>query len=156
MTSSTFAQPLPPDFRDNAATGYRANGRPIEGEWHTYPEQAAAGLWTTPADLATFAIALQQAAAGHPSPVLSRTLAREMLRRHVENWGLGVGIHGQGAATCFGHSGANEGFRAVWIGYRDQASGVVVMTNSDAGVAVGSDLLPIVAREYGFQGLGPG
>lgn len=156
MTSSTFIQPLPADLLDKTATGYRSNGEPVTGRWHTYPEQAAAGLWTTPEDLARFAIKLQQIATGQSSTVMSQALAQEMLRRQVENWGLGVGIQGEGVATSFGHAGANEGFRAVWVGYRDEASGVVVMTNSDAGVPVGSDILRSVAREYGFQGLGPG
>src|SRR5207249_2438314 len=44
MSRSTFAQPLPADLRAKAATGYRATGEPIAGRWHTYPEQAAAGL----------------------------------------------------------------------------------------------------------------
>ena len=61
MTHSTFVQPLPDGLRDQAATAYRTGGDPVPGGWHTYPELAAAGLWTTPADLARFAIALQQA-----------------------------------------------------------------------------------------------
>lgn len=44
MTNSTFVQPIPADLRDRAATGYRSNGDPVAGKWHTYPEQAAAGL----------------------------------------------------------------------------------------------------------------
>jgi CubicO group peptidase (beta-lactamase class C family) len=57
MTSSTFAQPLPDDRRPRAA-------RP---DWRVYPEAAAAGLWTTPEDLARFAAAVAAAAAGRNS-----------------------------------------------------------------------------------------
>ncbi|MBN1270891.1 MAG: beta-lactamase family protein [Candidatus Aminicenantes bacterium] len=39
-----------------AAAGHRMNGRMIKGNWHTYPEMAAAGLWTTPTDLCRFGI----------------------------------------------------------------------------------------------------
>ena len=48
MRHSTYVQPLPADLREKAATGYRASGEAVPGKWHTYPEQAAAGLWTTP------------------------------------------------------------------------------------------------------------
>jgi CubicO group peptidase (beta-lactamase class C family) len=155
MSSSTYVQPLPADLRDTAATGHRSSGEPVAGKWHTYPEQAAAGLWTTPEDLAKFAIELQKIAAGQSNSVMSQALAQDMLRRQVEDWGLGVGIVGEGSATRFGHGGANDGFRAFWVGYRDRASGVVVMTNSDAGAAVANDLIRTVAREYNFRGLGP-
>ena len=51
----------------------RRTGR---GPLATYPEQAAAGLWTTPEDLARFAIAMQQTAAGTAKrPIMSREMA---------------------------------------------------------------------------------
>src|SRR5687768_14358359 len=56
MSNSTYSQPLPTDWRKKAATGYRANGSEVKGKIHIYPEMAAAGLWTTPTDLAKFAI----------------------------------------------------------------------------------------------------
>jgi CubicO group peptidase (beta-lactamase class C family) len=155
MDHSTYAQPLPPALRPLAATGYRASGDPVPGRWHTYPEQAAAGLWTTAEDLARFAIEVQRIAAGRSSKVMSRALAQDMLRRQVDDWGLGVGVLGDGAAMRFSHGGANEGFRAFWVGYCDHGSGVVVMTNSDAGAPLAGDIVRTVAREYGFAGLLP-
>ena len=155
MTNSTYVQPLPADLRDKAATGYQRDGTAVAGRYHTYPEQAAAGLWTTPEDLAKFAIALQKIASGKAEGVMSRTLAEDMLRRQVDDWGLGVGVLGDGPTTRFSHGGANQGFRAFWVGYRDQASGVVVMTNGDNGSALADDIVRTVAREYGFAGLGP-
>jgi hypothetical protein len=86
---------------------------------------------------------------------MTAALAQDMLRRQVGDWGLGVGVLGDGPATRFSHGGANEGFRAFWVGYRDKASGVVVMTNSDAGNALANDIVRTIAREYGFEGLGP-
>lgn len=44
MTHSTYEQPLPKDLWSEAATPYRANGDPVKGGWHTYPEMAPAGL----------------------------------------------------------------------------------------------------------------
>ena len=155
MADSTYVQPLPADLRDKAATGYRAKGQPVTGKWHTYPEQAAAGLWTTPVDLARFAIGLQKIAAGQSNLVMSQALAQDMLRQQVENWGLGIGVLGEGAGTYFSHGGANEGFRAQLVGYRDHASGVVVMTNSDSGGALAGDIVRTAAQRYGFAGLRP-
>jgi CubicO group peptidase (beta-lactamase class C family) len=155
MTNSTFVQPIPADLRDKAATGYRASGTAVAGRYHTYPEQAAAGLWTTAEDLAKFAIELQRVATGKTGKVMSRAIAEDMLRRQVDDWGLGVGVLGDGAATRFSHGGANQGFRAFWVGYRERGSGVVVMTNGDHGSALASDIVRTVAREYGFAGLGP-
>jgi CubicO group peptidase (beta-lactamase class C family) len=51
MTRSTYAQPLPEDRWAEAARAHRADGSEVAGEWHSYPEQAAAGLWTTPTEL---------------------------------------------------------------------------------------------------------
>jgi CubicO group peptidase (beta-lactamase class C family) len=61
MTRSTYAQPLPAGRAGEAATGYFANGQPLPGGRYAYPELAPAGLWTTPSDLARFAITLQDA-----------------------------------------------------------------------------------------------
>ncbi len=155
MRHSTFVQPLPGDLRDDTATGYKSTGAPVEGRFHTYPEQAAAGLWTTPEDLAKFAIELQKIAAGRSTKVMSQALANEMLKRQFEQWGLGVAIEGQGAAQRFAHGGANEGFRCVLNAYRTSASGVVVMTNSDAGGKIASEVVRGVAREYRWPGLAP-
>ena len=156
MSRSTFVQPLPAALREKAATGYRASGDPIAGRWHTYPEQAAAGLWTTPGDLARFAIAIQQMAAGtSPQPIMSRAIAAEMLKSRMDDYGLGVGVTGVGPAAQFSHGGSNEGFRCQFNAFKDRASGVVVMTNSDRGGAIMQEIIRAVAREYGWPGMAP-
>jgi hypothetical protein len=47
-------------------------------EWRVHPEQAAAGQWTSPTDLARYLIELERAAEGRSNRVLSRQLANEM------------------------------------------------------------------------------
>jgi CubicO group peptidase (beta-lactamase class C family) len=155
MKRSTFLQPLPAGLRDDAATGYRRDGTAIDGRWHIYPEQAAAGLWTTPEDLARFAIELQRIAGGKSTKVMSDSLGREMLRRQFEDSGLGFGLAGEGSAMRFSHGGSNEGFRCYLVGYREAASGVAIMTNSDNGSAVIQEIVRAVAREYGWPGFAP-
>ena len=156
MSRSTFVQPLPASLRDKAATGYRASGDPIAGRWHTYPEQAAAGLWTTPGDLARFAIAIQQTAAGTaPQPIMSRVIAGQMLKARMDDYGLGVGVTGVGPAAQFGHGGSKEGYRCQLVAFKDRATGVAVMTNSDRGGAILQEIIRAVAREYGWPGMAP-
>ena len=64
MTRSTYDQPLPAARAAEAARAHRRDGTVIPGGWHTYPEMAAAGLWTTPTDLLTWALAIANARAG--------------------------------------------------------------------------------------------
>src|SRR5688500_12367122 len=59
MTASTYEQPLPAPRAAQAATGYRSAATAVTGRYHTYPEMAAAGLWTTPTDLARLVIEIQ-------------------------------------------------------------------------------------------------
>jgi len=153
MTSSTYAQPLPDSLHELAATGYRGDGAPVEGKWHVYPEMAAAGLWTTPSDLARFAIDLQRAHAGESGSVLSREMATKMLTRGLNNWGLGPALTSDGAR--FGHGGANEGFRCALTAFIEGGRGAVIMTNSDRGDSLNRRILLTIAREYGWPGFEP-
>src|SRR3989442_4446674 len=54
MTNSTYEQPLPAARQKQAARAHDRNGARMGDPWHVYPEHAAAGLWTTPTDLAKF------------------------------------------------------------------------------------------------------
>ena len=99
MTHSTYEQPLPKNRAQEAATPYRANGDPVKGGSHTYPEMAPAGLWTTPSDLARVAIEVQAEYAGKSSKILSQDIARQMLTRQIGTWGLGFGLESPGRQT---------------------------------------------------------
>ena len=64
MTNSTYEQPLPASREEQAARAHDRNGARMGDPWHVDPEQAAAGLWTTPTDLAKFLIEAQQSLLG--------------------------------------------------------------------------------------------
>lgn len=148
MVHSTFAAPLPDSLRNEAAVAYDGNGKAMAGQWHVFPESAAAGLWTTPGDLARVVLEVQQAEAGKSGKILSRQATRTMLARDLGEYGLGFFVENLGDRTSFSHSGANAGFRAQIYGYTRSGQGVVVMTNSDGGAALIEEILGSVAAEY--------
>src|SRR6266704_996806 len=45
MSDSSYEQPLPPARAAMTAGGVYADGKPVHGKWHVYPEMAAAGMW---------------------------------------------------------------------------------------------------------------
>jgi CubicO group peptidase (beta-lactamase class C family) len=152
MPHSTYAQPLPADRAGRAATAHGSDGRPIAGKHHAYPEQAAAGLWTTPSDLARLAIDLQRAYSGETGRILTPETARLMLTRQSGTYGLGFSVQGEGDSLRFEHGGSNQGFRAFFMAMGETGKGVVVMTNGENGAELGMEILRSVAREYGLPG----
>jgi CubicO group peptidase (beta-lactamase class C family) len=155
MTHSTYEQPLPQNRASEAATPYRANGDPVKGGWHTYPEMAPAGLWTTPSDLARMAMEVQAEYAGKSSKILSQDMARQMLTHQIGTWGLGFGLESNGDKPSFGHGGANEGFRCNIQTYTDSGQGFAVMTNSDSGGELTEEIFRAVAKEYAWPDYKP-
>ena len=151
MRDSTFEQPLPRGVANMAAWAH-VNGTPIAGGWHVYPEMAAAGLWTTPTDLARFVMALQRAKQGGSEPVLSAVLAGEMLRRQKEDAGLGVFLSGKSPSAWFSHNGANAGFECAFTGSVEAGQGAVIMTNAGGGSALVEELFRNLRAEYNWHG----
>jgi CubicO group peptidase (beta-lactamase class C family) len=109
---------------------------------------AAAGLWTTPTDLAKWLIAVSDAWNGRPSKLLSASLATQMLTMQYPPYGLGPVLRGTDRSFRFGHTGANLGFRAEVEMYPSIGKGAVVMTNADLGGSLMSEILLSIAAEY--------
>lgn len=150
MKHSTYQQPLPNDLLAKSAAGHDGNGKIIKGKRHTYPEMAAAGLWTTPVDLAQFAIEIQKSRAGKSNKVLTTAMINQMLTVQSGDYGLGLGLGGTGKTFHFGHGGSNEGFRCQMFAYAETGQGAVVMTNGDAGSSLADEILHSIAKEYGW------
>lgn len=104
---------------------------------YIFTEKAAAGLYTTAADLAKVQIAAMSsygnmtAGGGILKP---ETIA--LMKKGIPNtdWGLGYQlIELPNGKTAIGHGGANKGWRARMIQIIDDNQGLVVLTNSDTG-----------------------
>lgn len=148
MTSAGYEQPPAP----RVAVAHSA-GRPLEGDWHVYPELAAAGLWCTPTDLIRFAEGIQAAFEGEPGAVIPQRLAKEMLTPHFPGWGLGVALYGTPERPNFGHTGGNAGYRCELFASARRGPVAVVMTNSDEGGDVVPALLNRLAPHLGWSAL---
>ncbi len=149
MVSSTFEQPLPSRLHSRAAVGHFADGTPLRGSWHTLPEQAAGGLWTTPRDLASFMIEVWRSYHGKSNMLLSRDLARQMLTRQIGDFGLGLALPSAGVFR-FQHSGGNAGYRCFMVLSVESPDGVVIMTNSDSGEPLIWEVFQAIAQAYGW------
>jgi len=160
MIHSSYDYDVTPAAAARVARAHDPQGAPIPGGWHRYPEMAAAGLWTTPSDLARFALAVWYASRGQATGPVSPGLARQMLTlqkgENGSGFGLGLGLERLGTPSwTFGHSGANEGYRAQMILFGETGRGAVVMTNSDAGNEVMFEVLRAIAREYDWPWFRP-
>lgn len=155
MEHSTFQQPLPPDLELLAAVGHNDDGEVLPDRWHVYPELAAAGLWTTASDLARFALAVQSAATQSPQALLSAQSAVALTRPRFGSFSLGLLVRSNGEHAWFTHNGGNEGYRALMYAYLTTSEGAVVMTNSDAGMALASEIINAISLEYDWPGFIP-
>lgn len=168
MTRSCYCQPLPAELDRNAARSYgwevRQDGYIGRGnaKWHVYPELYAAGLWTTPTDLAKFMIEVQLALAGKSQKVLTSEMARKMVTHGgVGAYALGFTVgsdspHRPGKAgepsRYFGHTGGNWGFRSNLEAHLEGGNGFVIMANSDdANPIVFGELPARIRAVYGWK-----
>ena len=154
MVNSSFAQPITPEDDRNAARAHDGNGRSMGPKWHVYPEQAAAGLWTTPTDLARFAIEVQKSAVGESNRVLSRATVQEMLNPvGVGGYAVGLAVARIGEGWYFSHGGGNWGFRCTLLAHKVKGYGVVVMTNGQLGGALTNEIARRVQAAYEWDSM---
>jgi len=154
MRQSTFAQPIDEteiapltlvgadasfDIFDGVFTS-------VEDSWHDYPEQAAAGLWTTSHDYARFAAALMDSADGAenaiPSAVAKEMIAPQVALEQGQHYGLGTQLvtKEDNSLRFVSHSGANTGYRALFSARPRSANEprrvVVSFTNTTSGASL--------------------
>jgi CubicO group peptidase (beta-lactamase class C family) len=168
MTHSTFDHEMPSNNAAAAAVGHGMNGHRLPQKWNRYAASGAAGLWTTPSDLARFAIELQKWKSAGAKPLVSRQMLAEMLsvqgassdrdskviamregfaERPAPAWGLGIGLIGKPPIRFF-HTGSNPGYQCELQAYLEGGQGAVVMTNGAQGWRLGREILCAIAEEF--------
>ncbi|MBC7890991.1 MAG: serine hydrolase [Sphingobacteriaceae bacterium] len=162
MTSTTFAQPLPERFARQASWAYSSNAW-FKGMPYVYPQQAPAGLYATPSDLARLLIDLQNSYRGKKG-LLSAATVRAMVTPQArvsdgfyrEGIGLGTFLlqqtkNAEDRGVYFGHNGVNAGFLADAWGSVTGGNGVVIMLNDDGGASeLSKEIRRAVAKVYGW------
>jgi len=152
MNNSTFISPLPEDLENKAASGHLEDGSIIPGRWHIYPEMGSgASMWSTPSDLAKFAIQIMKSYLGEEKSILSQEMAQQMLTPHSEGRGLDFELGDDGGDRFyFLHPGGNHGFKSILVAYPERGQGLVIMTNGENGDQLWREILNSVSVEYGF------
>jgi hypothetical protein len=120
-------QPLPEALWGGAASGHGKDGGVVSGRWHVYPEMAAAGLWTTPSDLALAILFIEKSfrQAEMANRLISSKQIQEMLTVQIKDMGLGPMLSNTEETIEFYHPGVNEGFQSFWKGKFSRAGGPV-------------------------------
>lgn len=137
LSNSTMRQPLQ-SIRGTLASGHTLDGDVIRMDYFIYPEMAAAGLWSTPSDIARMLMALLDSAEDKQDAFLPKALAQEMITPVHADAALGVFINPKGLVH---HDGANWGFRAVYFADPKTRRGKIVMCNGQRGDMVYNELL---------------
>jgi CubicO group peptidase (beta-lactamase class C family) len=150
MNESTYAQPLPDAQRVHAAMPHGTGGGVLPEGAHIYPELAAAGLWTTPNDLAKLLIEIQRSLRGQSNLLISQQLATEMVTAMSGGYGLGFQIMTIGGDEYFAHGGVNAGFHLYMIAHKSKGVAAVIMTNSDNGSQLIDRLMPVIVSSEGW------
>lgn len=150
MSDSSYEQPLPAARSATTAGGTNGDDTEVHGRWHVYPEMAAAGLWTTPTDLAKFAIEIALSKHGHSNRILSQKITNEMLTPVMNHVGLGFFLDKDNPGQ-FGHDGADDGFQALLTMNAESGNGVVIMVNSDNGISLANRIVRRIATEYAWN-----
>ena len=156
MTASSFDQPPSPTLAAKAASGHLSDGAELPGRFHVFPEHAAAGLWSTPTDLAKLLVQLADVWQGLSSIFLRRQTLEEMLTpQNGGPYGLGAAVAGDGASLVLMKRGQNVGYQGYLILYPAIGQGLVVMTNSDNGSKLAEALIKRAAVAFDWPELPP-
>ena len=155
MKHSSFEQP-PREALEQHAFSHQGAGQAEPGGWRVYPEMQAAGLWSTPSDLARMLIAVQAARRSNSTGTdasgaggLSGSVARAATTRETERTSPGFFLEG----GRFGHNGSNQGFESAATIGLDTGHGVVIMINSQNTWPLMDAVMRTVARIYGWPEL---
>lgn len=151
MDDSIYQYPLKKELRSVAIPGFLNDGTMIKGGWNNYAIAGAGGAWSTPKDLAKFAINISNAYLGKENNLISKSAAAQMLTRQKNtDYGLGVVLNGNGNTLNFRKAGHNAGYHNEMIMFPNSGDGIVIMTNSENGEYIINYMIPFIAQKYNW------
>ncbi|MEY8350855.1 serine hydrolase domain-containing protein [Bacillus cereus] len=136
MNNSILMYPKQNITNDRFACGHDKNGHVVEGKYPFYPYPAAAGVWSTPSNLAALVIEVIQSLQGNSKLDLSSKIVKNMISpQGCSKWtGLGVFLDKSDQELEISSLGWGVGFQCLMLAYPHKGTGAVIMTNSDLGV----------------------
>jgi hypothetical protein len=75
-----------------------------------------------------------------------------MLTPVMGGCGLGFAVDTVGTELRYSHTGSNNGYRSVFVGYPQRGDGIVILTNGDGGATLRDEIIRSAAAEYGWPG----
>ena len=130
-------------FEARHAAGTSSSGEPLPPQRFNSP-LAAATLYTTAGDYARFVAAVL---ADHDLLQAMSEPAVDIDRDLGFSWGPGWGVWRGPNQRFIWHWGDNPGFKAFVIASADRGDGLVILTNSDNGLDLASDLVDTMLPE---------
>jgi CubicO group peptidase (beta-lactamase class C family) len=106
---------IPPGpAQGNVALGHDLNGQPLPGGWRLFSGvEAAAGLWSSPADLERLLTSLLVASSDCDPAAAPLRLQDLVLNDCTDGYHLGVNVMRTSIGTRFSHWGLNPGYQAA-------------------------------------------
>ena len=153
MTHSSFEQPVPKHFSQQIATGYSNELDPYP--YKLFPYKAAGGIWTNPTDLAKFLITLLEDHHSGTNVLLSKSMTDSVFTQSPTRLGFAKIYNNESSDILFEHWGSNSGFTCYMVSSLQHKQGVVIMTNSDNGMSLMSDIARAVAVANDWDFLQP-
>ncbi|MEO0045127.1 MAG: hypothetical protein RL705_318 [Bacteroidota bacterium] len=167
MNNSTFEQPVPLQFEQQTAWAY-SSASWFKGMPYVYPQQAAAGLYSTPTDLAKFYIDIQKSYRGKGKILNQATTTKMLTPQHNVSDGaykeqIGIGPflmqrsdNKDPNGVYFEFTGVNAGFLAFGMASITNGNGVIIMLNSGDDVnGLGKEIRRAVAKVYNWTNFLP-
>ncbi|MDP4155669.1 MAG: serine hydrolase domain-containing protein [Bacillota bacterium] len=146
MTRSYFVRPIPKE-ETNFTSGHDTDGKPIPGKYRNHPSFSAAGLWTTPTDLAKLGLNIQNSLRGEKAGLLNQKFAKKMTAPTLDSF-CGLGCFIRKDRKLFKHTGSNLGMQCVAEFLIENQKGVVIMMNSENGEELEPELRYSVYDAY--------
>ncbi|PDY45978.1 serine hydrolase domain-containing protein [Bacillus pseudomycoides] len=136
MNNSTLECPTQNITNERFACGHDKDGHVIDGKYPFYPYSAAAGIWSTPTDLAALVMEIIHSLQGNSKLELSSKIMKEIISpQGCSKWtGLGVFLDNPKQEIQISSLGWGVGFQCMIVAYPYRGTGAVIMTNSDLGV----------------------